>query len=293
MGNLKEIRTRISSVKSTKQITSAMKMVSASKLKKSQTRVEKIRPYVLKFNQIIGNLSLTSDYSENPYGEEREVLKRILVILVTSNRGLCGGFNMNAIKSAILLAKENYADLLENNQIDFLCIGKKGADYLNIKDYSVVKQMNELLDNPTTDMIHGLTQKLMNDFTEQKYDRIEIVNNKFINAASQETQTDTFLPIVNPKTNINLLSQPDYVYEPSKEYILEHLIPKSLYLKLYQAIIDSIASEHGARMTAMHQATDNATSLLGELTLQYNKARQANITNEILEIVSGAEALKK
>lgn len=294
MANLREIRTRISSVKSTKQITGAMKMVSAAKLKKAQMHIEQMRPYVNKFNQIIQHVSGSIDYANNAYCEQRE-LDRILIILITSNRGLCGGFNMNAIKQAIYIAKDQYNEQLEDQQLDFFCIGKKGADYLKSKGYRVVGERDELLDNSDSSMIHALSNQFINQFLNGQYDCIQLVYNEFINAASQHVQANTLLPVItrSMKEEEEEQTEHHYLYEPSQSSILQSMLPKSIFLQLYQAISDSIASEHGARMTAMHQATDNATSLINDLTLQYNKVRQANITNEILEIVSGAEALKK
>ena len=292
MANLKEIRTRISSVKSTRQITSAMKMVSAAKLKKAQSNIEQMRPYAQKLKQIIIDVSGGADsVEENIYSQVRPT-EKVLIVPITSNKGLCGGFNMNIVKKAMNLAADEYSDLMKKGNVDFYCVGKKGNDILKSKNFDVYGYNTETLESMSFENTIPLAEQFMNLFAEKKYDKIVLLYNRFINAASQVVTVENFLPIVKEE-NWEQDFSVDYIFEPSKEYILQFLIPKSLKLQVFKALSDSYAGEHGARMTAMHQATDNATSLLGELNLQYNKARQASITNEILEIVSGAEALKK
>ncbi len=301
MANLKEIRTRIVSVASTRQITSAMKMVAAAKLKKAQDAVTNFRPYALKMQDIMINVaSSVGRDDDNVYAEDRDY-GQVLIVVITSNRGLCGAFNSNAIKEAVQLAERKYSKFLTPDKIRFMAIGKKGYDTL--RKYKVP------LDEPNTEIVEHLTyenasevaQLLMDAFVDGRYDCIDVVYNEFINAATQKMVSKQFLPLL-PETNHNgngtekklngKTPRTDYLFEPSKEYILQELIPQNLRLILYEALLDSVASEFGARMTSMHQATDNATTLIQELTLQYNKARQASITNEIVEIVGGAEALK-
>lgn len=284
MANLKEIRNRISSVSSTMQITSAMKMVSAAKLKKAQDAITAMRPYANKLTELLQNLSATLDAdSGSKFADQREV-NNVLVVAITSNRGLCGAFNSNIIKEANRLANDVYA----NQKVSFVAIGKKANDTLS-KNFDVVSNNSDVFDDLTFDNVAEIAQMLMDKFAAGECDKIEIVYNKFKNAATQNVMTEQFLPIVptESETNINL----DYIFEPSKVEIVETLIPKSLKTQLFKGIRDSFASEHGARMTAMHKATDNATELRDQLKLTYNKARQAAITNEILEIVGGAEAL--
>ena len=284
MANLKEIRNRISSVSSTMQITSAMKMVSAAKLKKAQDAIVAMRPYANKLTELLQSLSATLDGDAgSKFANQREVNK-VLVVAITSNRGLCGGFNSNIIKESYRLANEMYA----NQEVSFVAVGKKGNDALS-KEYSVIANKSEVFDELTFDNVAEIAELLMDKFVIGECDKIVLVYNKFKNAATQEIMTEQFLPIVPVEgdDNANL----DYIFEPSKVEIVEQLIPKSLKTQLYKAIRDSFASEHGARMTAMHKATDNATELRDQLLLTYNKARQAAITNEILEIVGGAEAL--
>lgn len=284
MANLKEIRNRIASVSSTMQITSAMKMVSAAKLKKAQDAITAMRPYSDKLTELLQGLSASLDENTgNQYADNREVNK-VLIVSITSNRGLCGAFNTNVIKQSLLLANQTYA----GKQVDFIAIGKKSNDALS-KKHTVLNNHSSVYDNLTFDNVAEIAEELMEKFTSGSYDKIEIVYNKFKNAATQIIMTEQFLPIV-PVSNVETVSA-EYVYEPSKAEIVEQLIPKSLKTQLYKSIRDSFASEHGARMTAMHKATDNATELRDQLKLTYNKARQAAITNEILEIVGGAEAL--
>ena len=285
MANLKEIRNRITSIKSTMQITSAMKMVSAAKLKKAQDAIVAMRPYSSKLTELLQNLSATLDAETGGvYSTEREVSK-VLLVVVTSNRGLCGGFNSSITKETIKTIKEKYA----NASVDLYAIGKKGGDVLS-KEYNIIAQHNEIFDDLTYDNTAVLAQELMDLFANGTYDKIELIYNQFKNAATQLPQVEQFLPIV-PIEGGDANANSDYIFEPSKSEIVEALIPKSLKTQMYKALRDSFASEHGARMTAMHKATDNAKELRDELLLTYNKARQAAITNEILEIVGGAEAL--
>ena len=284
MANLKEIRNRISSVSSTMQITSAMKMVSAAKLKKAQDAITAMRPYADKLTELLQSLSATLEGdTASVFATQREVNK-VLVVAITSNRGLCGAFNSNIIKQSNNLIENVYV----GKQVDFVTIGKKANDILS-KNNTVIANKSEIYDDLTFDNVAEIAQLLMDKFVDGSYDKIELVYNKFKNAATQIIMTEQFLPIVAEHSDdvVNL----DYIFEPSKIEIVEALIPKSLKTQLYKAIRDSFASEHGARMTAMHKATDNATELRDQLKLTYNKARQAAITNEILEIVGGAEAL--
>jgi len=288
MANLKEIRNRISSVGSTMQITSAMKMVSAAKLKKAQDAITAMRPYADKLTELLQNLSATlDDDSGSKFAEKRE-LSNVLVVAITSNRGLAGAFNSNIIKEARRTAEEDYQSI----QVDYVTIGKKGNDILK-KTGNVVHNNNELYDDLTFDAVAEVAEFLMEAFATSKYDKIVLVYNKFKNAATQIVMNEQFLPIIPASSDEEEeLNVADYIFEPNKAEIVEQLIPKSLKTQLYKAVRDSFASEHGARMTAMHKATDNATELKDNLTLEYNKARQAAITGEILEIVGGAEALE-
>ena len=287
MANLKEIRNRITSIKSTMQITSAMKMVSAAKLKKAQDAITAMRPYSLKLTELLQNLSATLDNDAGgAYSTQREVSK-VLLVAITSNRGLCGGFNSSITKTVVRTIAEKYSTA----NVDILAIGKKGGDVLS-KAHNVVAKRNDIFDDLTFDNVAVVAEELMEMYVDGSYDKIEIVYNQFKNAATQIPQVEQFLPIKPIEGgDVNAVNS-DYIFEPSKEEIVEALIPKSLKNQLYKALRDSFASEHGARMTAMHKATDNATDLRDDLLLTYNKARQAAITNEILEIVGGAEALK-
>ncbi|WP_166383790.1 ATP synthase F1 subunit gamma [Polaribacter sp. 11A2H] len=287
MANLKEIRNRITSIKSTMQITSAMKMVSAAKLKKAQDAITAMRPYSSKLTELLQNLSATLDSDAGGvYSTQREVSK-VLIVVVTSNRGLCGGFNSSITKTVIKTIKEKYSTV----EVDLFAIGKKGGDVLS-KQFNIVTSRNDIFDDLTFDNVALVAERLMELYAEGTYDKIELIYNQFKNAATQIPQVEQFLPIKPIEgVDVDAVSS-EYIYEPSKLEIVEALIPKSLKTQLYKAIRDSFASEHGARMTAMHKATDNATDLRDDLLLTYNKARQAAITNEILEIVGGAEALK-
>ena len=284
MANLKEIRSRIASVSSTMQITSAMKMVSAAKLKKAQDAITAMRPYADTLTELLQNLSGSiEDASGSIYATERPVQK-VLLVAITSNRGLCGGFNSNIIK-AVVNQRDNYYG---GKQVDVFTIGKKGNDILS-KDFSVTENRGDVFDELTFANVATVADQLMALYAGGNYDRIDLVYNRFKNAATQLVTTEQFLPIV--PVSGEMTSSSDYIYEPAQEEIVSTLIPKALKTQLFKALRDSFASEHGARMTAMHKATDNATELRDQLKLTYNKARQAAITNEILEIVGGAEAL--
>lgn len=288
MANLKEIKNRITSIGSTMQITSAMKMVSAAKLKRAQDAITQMRPYSEKLQEILGNLSATLDLSENAYAEQREV-KNVVVVAVTSNRGLCGGFNNTIIKKVNAMLAGDYGKV--NTKL--IAVGKKANDSFKRRSESYrpegIGAAEDMFNDLTFERSSQLAEFLMNEFKEGRVDKVVVVYNKFKNAAVQIVQEEQFLPIV-PNVQENG-SSGDYIFEPSKQEIVEDLIPKSLKTQLFKALLDSNASEHGARMTAMHKATDNASELKRNLTLEYNKARQAAITNEILEIVGGAEAL--
>ena len=284
MANLKEIRNRIASVSSTMQITSAMKMVSAAKLKKAQDAITAMRPYANKLTELLQGLSASLDAdSGSKYSSQRE-LKKVLIVAITSNRGLCGAFNSNIIKEVAKITSQNYS----NQEVSYLAIGKKANDAFK-KTNRVIANKSSVFDDLTFENVAEIAELLMHKFVSGEFDKIILVYNKFKNAATQELMTEQFLPIVPIEGNANL--NLDYIFEPTKAEIVEQLIPKSLKTQLYKSIRDSFASEHGARMTAMHKATDNATELRDQLKLTYNKARQAAITNEILEIVGGAEAL--
>ena len=318
MANLKEIRTRIESVNSTKQITSAMKMVAASKLRKSQNAIMALRPYAEKFSEIMVAVSKSTSQRDNETTSrdasqqvqsssfDSQQLERLLLIPVSSNKGLCGVFNANVIRATINLIKEEYQELYDKGNVDILCIGAKVEESLKFKKYAVIGNKNELLDKLTYDNIVPFAEMLMQYYNEGKYDRIVFVYNQFKNAATQILVTEQFLPIRSLQVNDSTgqqdnesmsrdmsheIQDSDFIFQPNKEEILETMIPKSLKLQVYKILLDSFASEQGARMISMTQATDNATELLKELNLTYNKARQSAITNELVEIVSGANAI--
>lgn len=291
MANLKEIRNRITSVASTMQITSAMKMVSAAKLKRAQDAVTKMRPYSEKLHQILSNLSASLDTSENEFAAPREI-KNVLLVVMSSNRGLCGGFNNYVIKEALKQARDTYAD----KNVAVITVGKKATDTFkksnfNIKGSHLPKHLDEIWGSLTFANAAPVAEKIMKAYTDKHIDKVVLIYNRFKNTATQIVTTEQFLPIVPPAQKEGV-TQMDYIFEPSKEEIVRDLIPKSLKIQLYSALLNSFAGEHGARMTAMHKATDNASAMNKRLKLEYNKARQAAITNEILEIVGGAEALK-
>ena len=293
MANLKAIRIRIASFKSTKQITSAMKMVSAAKLRKAQDKIVRLRPYANKLHDLLVNLSLSLSESEveNVYGRVSPP-EKVLLIVITSNRGLCGAFNTNVINEARRVITEKYADQLKNGNLKLLPIGKKGFDYFRKTKVSLLPDQNNLFNDLTFDNVNILAEQVMNSFTSREFDRVELIYNQFKNAAVQNLTNEVFLPVQTIAAGKTNTAPADYIYEPNQEEIIKELIPKSLKIQFYKAILDSFVAEHGARMTAMHKATDNATSMIRDMTLVYNKARQATITNQILEVVSGAEALR-
>lgn len=301
MAGIKEIRNRISSVTSTRKITSAMKMVSAAKLRKAQNAVLQMRPYSAKLQEILANVSSGLDAgSGNVFSKQREV-KNVLLVVITSNGGLCGAFNSSVAKQAIVLARDSAAAGIK---VDIVAIGKKGGEVLKGRGFAPKAMYNELFDAMSYDKVSEYANELMTEFEQGKYDQIVLLSNKFRNAASSDLTIAPFLPILPPskqesssaasiasRRNVQQYRL-DYVYEPSQEYIVKVLIPKCLRVQLFSAMLESVAAEHGARMTAMHKATDNAGEMLKKLRLEFNKIRQSSITNEILEIVSGANALK-
>ena len=298
MSNLKEIKNRISSVTSTQQITSAMKMVSAAKLKKAQDAIIQLRPYAKKLNGILSDIndSLKSNIN-NVFTMERPINK-VLLVVITSNRGLCGGFNTSVIKKVILDSNVYYSSQLRQGNIDLYIIGKKGGDVLRKRNFNILRTRSDIYDKLNFENVSLIAKDIMQLFIDGTYDRIDLVYNEFKNAAVQILTTEQFLPVKifvpSDKEKESIMKYEtfaDFIFEPSKEFIVDYLIPRSLKIQFYKALLDSYASEYGARMTAMHKATDNAGELIKELTLEYNKARQASITKEILEITSGAEAL--
>lgn len=294
MANLKEIRTRLSSVKSTRQITSAMKMVAAARLRKAQDRIVQLRPYAEKLNEILVGLNeaLSDSESDNIYSERKKGSGKVLLVVLTSNRGLCGAFNANIIREIRRLGSERYDNEMKKGDLWFMPVGKKGFDALKRMKFQILEEHNSIYSDLSFDRIRPLADKLVGLYTSKEFDRIEIIYNQFKNAAVQRLTTELFLPVSSGEKDSDRKIITDYIYEPDQVHIVEDLIPKTLRIQFYKALLDSYAAELGARMTAMHQATDNATDLIRELTLQYNKARQAAITNQLLEVVSGAEALK-
>ena len=292
MASLKEIRNRIVSVQSTQKITGAMKLVSAAKLRRAQTAIIGLRPYSNKLNEILSNLSASVENSENsPLFAQRDI-KKILLIVITSNRGLCGSFNSSIIKEVSKIVDNKYKAQFESGNLELICIGKKGKEQLE-KKFNIVGFYDTILEKAGFEQIAQISEQLMQDFTEEKYDRVEVLYNKFINPATQRIELENYLPIENIQTTESAQNNVvEYIFEPSQAELLDVLIPKILKIQLYKTLLDSIASEHGARMTSMSKATDNATELLRDFKLKYNNARQAAITNELNEIVGGAEALK-
>jgi len=293
MPNLKEVRIRIASVKSTQQITSAMKMVAASKLRRAQNAILKMRPYAAKLKDILQNLSASLDSGDgNLYTQQRSP-EKVLIVVLTSNRGLCGAFNTNILRTAVHRIHNEYASQMKSGNVSLLTIGRKGTEFFSKRDYKVISTHDSVFDSLSYENVSEIASSVMTAFANKEFDRIDIVYNQFKNAVVQRVVVEQFLPVEEPpKSAVVSKINTDYIFLPSKEEIVEELIPKSLKIQFYKAVLDSYASEHGARMTAMHQATDNAGDLIKELNLAYNKARQAAITKEILEIVSGAEALK-
>ncbi|MCD6092166.1 MAG: ATP synthase F1 subunit gamma [Bacteroidales bacterium] len=292
MPSLKDVRTRIDSVNSTKQITSAMKMVAASKLRKSQNAINNMRPYAAKLNEILQNLNGSLDQeSIGDYGQERE-LKRVLLVPITSNRGLCGAFNSNVIKATQRLISKEFSDQNALGNVHMMTVGKMATEHFSKKRDAYIGQHDELFNELNFEHVFPIAEELMRRFASKEYDRIILIFNHFKNAATQVITSEQLLPISSDKEIEESKAQIDYLFEPGRLEIVEELIPTILKIQFYKAILDSFAAEHGARMLAMSQATDNATELIKDLKLQYNKARQAAITGEILEIVGGAEALK-
>jgi F-type H+-transporting ATPase subunit gamma len=293
MANLKAIRIRITSVKSTRQITSAMKMVSAAKLRKAQDKIVRLRPYANKLHEILVGLtqSLADSELDNVYGRVSSP-EKVLVVVVTSNRGLCGAFNTNVIKEARKVISEKYSDQYNKGNLTLLPIGKKGFDYFRKQKVNMLPDQNILLHDLSFENVARVAEQVMSSFTSGEFDRVDLIYNQFKNAAIQNLTNEIFLPVESVPAGKVKTNPVDYIYEPNREGIVKELIPKSLKIQFYKAVLDSFVAEHGARMTAMHKATDNATSMIRDLTLQYNKARQATITNQILEVVSGAEALR-
>ncbi|WP_442589977.1 ATP synthase F1 subunit gamma [Pedobacter sp. AW31-3R] len=298
MANLKEVRVRISSVQSTQQITKAMKMVSAAKLKRATNAIIQLRPYATKLKEILGNLSASLEGSSSPYVQEREPNK-VLVVVISSNRGLAGAFNLNVIKSANNLIAEKYTDQLKKGNVSIVAIGKKAHDFYEKRGYNVIGNNNEVYAALTFENITKITELIMEGFKNGDYDKVELVYNRFKNAVVQILTTEQLLPLpkteVTEPTKIQVAKDHkaaiDYIIEPSEEEIVTELIPKSIKIQMYKAVLDSHASEHGARMTSMDKATENAGDLIKSLKLAYNQARQAAITTELTEIVSGAAAL--
>lgn len=293
MPNLKEVRNRIDSVKSTEQITNAMKMVAASKLRRAQDAILRLRPYAAKLHEIINNVSHAEGAStDNPFTPREGEPGRVLIVAISSNKGLCGTFNANVIKSVQGLIKEPLAHQAQTGNLDIICIGKKVTEFLQRRKMPVIGEYNDLFNHPTFDKVSEVASMILEAYKEGRWDRVIIVYNKFRNAAVQMVTEEEFLPLAGNTTSDDSVCEIEYLYEPDRSQILTELIPKSLKIQFYKTVLDSFASEHGARMTAMHKATENAGEMLKELRLAYNKARQASITREIIEIVSGAEALK-
>ncbi|MBO4587278.1 MAG: ATP synthase F1 subunit gamma [Bacteroidales bacterium] len=289
MANLKEVRTRIGSVSSTQQITSAMKMVSAAKFRRAQNAILGMRPYSAQLNEIMNDIDV-EDGVVTPYHDTRKV-ENVLLVVVTSNKGLCGAFNSNVIKEATARVN-HYTNDEKVSTLHMITIGKRASEFFGKRKMNVVASHDELLDKPEFDNVATLADSVMQSFCDKKYDRVELIYNQFKNSLVQILSTEQFLPVMPKKTESVNAKRNDYIYEPGKAEILREMVPLTLRSHFYRVILDSLAAEHGARMNAMQKATDNATELLKELKLSYNKARQAAITNEIIEIVSGSEALK-
>lgn len=290
MANLKEVKGRITSVMSTQQITKAMKMVAAAKLRRAQDRIIQMRPYSQKLSEIIQNVSASGGSNvDNPYAVERSI-SNVLLVVVSSDRGLCGGFNTNVFKHATAVIAEKYSSVEQAGGLEILPIGKKAYEYFKKRRYSVNDQFYGLFGDLNFDDVREAAEFVMNSFEDGKYDQVEIIYNEFKNVATQIVRNEQFLPIQEIEAEGDVAIN-EYIYEPSQEFIFNELVPKSLKIQFYKTVLESNASEHGARMTAMDKATENADDLLKELRLTYNRSRQAAITKEILEIVGGAEAL--
>jgi F-type H+-transporting ATPase subunit gamma len=291
MANLKEIRIRIASVQSTQKITSAMKMVSAAKLRRAQTAIQKLRPFSNKLNEILAHITTEESSENNPLAEIRPV-NNVIIVLIASNKGLCGGFNNAIIKESEFLLRTKLADLQKKGNIQFIGIGKRVSDYLRSRKYPVLGFYDDFTVNTSFEEVAALAGELMDKFIRKETDRVILIYNEFKNAATQLLVDEQYLPLTPMDVIEGTASKNvDYIFEPEKEELYKMLIPKALHTKLYKAVLDSVASEHGARMTAMHKATENADELIKQLNLTYNKVRQSSITNEIIEIVSGSEAL--
>lgn len=290
MGNLKEIRNRIASIESTEKITSAMKLVSAAKFRRSQQAIINLRPYSNKLSEIMRNISDAADTSEDMPLFSQRPAEKVVIIAITSNKGLCGSFNSSIIKEVHRVVKEKYSKQLENDKIQFILLGKKGAEQLG-KTYPVMLSNEQVLDKADFATIATIAEDLMDKFAKKEIDYVEVVYNQFVNASTQKVTVEQFLPVAAPVNTGEKKMNNEYIFEPSKEELFKTLTPRILKLQLYKMLIDSIASEHGARMTSMSKATDNANEMLKELRLKYNNARQSSITNELIEIVSGADAL--
>ena len=290
MGNLKEIRTRITSIESTQKITSSMKLVSAAKLRRAQTAIQHLRPYSQKLSEILNNLAGSNTGTEpSPLFEAREP-EKVVVVVITSNKGLCGAFNSNIVKTVQHLIVEKYSEQQKAGNVQLICFGKKGNEQLS-KHFPVMFYSEKLLDNPDFTEISAVADDLMQRFVNHEIDKVDIVYNQFLNAATQRVNVEEYLPVTPPESDETKKVTSDYIIEPSADKLLMELIPKILRTQLYKTLSDSIASEHGARMISMTKATDNATEILRDLRLKYNNARQSSITNELIEIVSGANAL--
>ncbi|MEJ5994740.1 ATP synthase F1 subunit gamma [Pedobacter sp. Du54] len=291
MANLKEVRIRIASVQSTQQITKAMKMVSAAKLKRATNAIVQLRPYATKLKEILGNLSASLEGGSSPFIEDREPNK-VLIVVVSSNRGLAGAFNMNVIKTANNLIAQKYSEQLKKGNVSVIAIGKKSQDFYEKRNYKVIGNNNDVYSALTFENVTKITEAIMTGFENGDFDRVEVVYNQFKNAAVQILTSEQLLPLPRTETSAQAKSSNvEYILEPNQEDIVKQLIPKSIKIQLYKAVLDSHASEHGARMTSMDKATENAGDLLKALKLAYNQARQAAITTELTEIVSGAAAL--
>jgi F-type H+-transporting ATPase subunit gamma len=290
MANLKEVRNRITSVTSTQQITKAMKMVSAAKLKRATNAIIQLRPYATKLREILAQVSASVEGNNSPFTQDR-IPTKVLIIVVTSNRGLAGALNANAIKTANNLIANKYADQFARGDVSIIAIGKRGQDFFSKREFNVIGNNNELFNNLDFENVSKITEYVMDQYKEGNIDRVEVVYNQFRNAAVQILTSEQILPLLPDNKEDDNVAELDYIIEPSKEKIIEELIPKAIKIQLYKAVLDSHASEHGARMTAMDKATENAGDLLRQLKLSYNQARQAAITTELTEIVSGAAAL--
>jgi F-type H+-transporting ATPase subunit gamma len=290
MGNLKEIRTRITSIESTQKITSSMKLVSAAKLRRAQTAIQHLRPYSQKLNEILNNLSGSNTNPDKPTLFEVREVEKVIIVVITSNKGLCGAFNSNIVKTVKHLVEDKYAEQHKAGNVQLVCIGKKGKDQLS-NLFPIILYNEKLLDNPDFTEISAIADEIVQKFFNHEVDKVEVVYNQFVNAATQRVTVEEYLPVTSVESEEGKKVNSDYIFEPSADELMIELIPKILRTQLYKTLSDSIASEHGARMTSMTKATDNANEILRELRLKYNNARQSSITNELIEIVSGADAL--